>query len=78
MKLVPCNEDDLKVVNPRTNLWKVLNEFVNGDFDVVEVRDFTNKDAKNCAASIGSAIRRYRFNVQVIKRGERVFLVRKK
>lgn len=79
MKLVPCiTEEDLKVVRPKTNLWNVLDEFINSGYDVMEVKDFTNKDAGSCAASMGASIKRYKFNCKVMKRGERVFLVRNK
>lgn len=78
MKLVPCNEIELRYVRPKTNLWAVLNEFAHGYHDVMEVTEFTNKNAESCASSMSAAVKRYRFNIQVIKRGERVFLVRKK
>ena len=78
MKLVPVEKLDLTIRRAYTNNWKILNEFVEGDFDIVEVREFTNKDANSCAASLGASRKRYGFNVSVIKRGERVFLVKNK
>lgn len=78
MKLIPYTENDLKLIRTRTDLWSVLNEFIDGDHDVMEVTEFTNKNAESCASSMSAAVKRYRFNIQVIKRGERVFLVRKK
>lgn len=77
MKLYPVKEIDLRVRRPYTNNFKVLQEFVEGDYDIVEVRDFTNKNASSCASSLNSSARRYKFNVMVIRRGERVFLMRK-
>lgn len=78
MKLVPCTEEELRWVRPKTDLWSVLNEFIESGHDVVEVKEFTNKNAESCSSSMSAAIKRYKFNCTVIKRGERVFLVRNK
>lgn len=77
MKLVPCNEDDLKIVKSKTDIYKTLSEFIHSDCDIMEIKDFTHKSAVVCAGCISQSVKRYRFNIQVVKRGERVFLVRK-
>ena len=78
MKLIPCVEEELRYVRRKSNLWAVLNEFIDSGYDVMEVKDFTHKNAESCSSSIDSAIKRYGFNCTVTMRKERVFLVRNK
>ncbi len=78
MKLVPCTEDDLRLVRAKTDIWMVLTEFADSDYDVVEVSDYTHKDAHSCAASINTSIKRFGFAMSVMVRRGRVFLLKNK
>lgn len=78
MKLVPCSENELKLVRPKTDIWKALNEFAESDYEVVELSEFTHKDSHSCTSSIRTAIKRYGFSMTVLERRGRVFLAKGK
>lgn len=80
MKMIPCERKDIPNGNRNTtNNYKVLTEFVESNFNCVELVDYTQACARNCQTSLQASIRRYRFHtVGVMTRGDRVFLYKKK
>lgn len=77
MKMVPY---DMKQLNykPTKNL-KILEEFMNGDADCVQLVDHGHKDAKCAQSCLRSSIVRFGYadRLAVVIRGDNVFLVKK-
>jgi hypothetical protein len=78
MKLVPTNIKELGTVRrPYTPNYKILCEFRDSKYECVELKDYTHKDAHSCSTSFLNSIKRYKMtNIMVLKRGERVFLIK--
>ena len=80
MKLVPYEREKIENIGwSKTKNFKILEEFLHGDYDCVEVKEFTNKNARTCAGSLQASVRRFGLtdSVMVISRKDRVFLIRK-
>lgn len=59
---------------------KLIDQFVESGLKCAEVKDFRSyKDVKSCAMSLGNALIRADADntVSVVRRGEKIFLVRK-
>ena len=82
MNIKPTTMDEyeeLKPKRPYTDVHKLLCEFAEGDYDICEVIEFTQANAKSCYASFHSSIVRYRMaNIDVSIRRGRVFLIKKR
>ena len=80
MKLTPRNYND--IINKRvkmSNNLETLEEFINSEYDCVEIEDFTQKTPAICASSFKMSIKRYHFNnIECFSRKGRVYLVKKK
>lgn len=79
MKLVPYEVTKIPGRNTYsiTKNLAILDEFANGDFDCVEVKDFAQKTASGCANSLRASIKRFgRCGITVVERNDRIFLIR--
>lgn len=78
MKMVPYDVTKLGMY-ARSNNLDTLMDFIDSGFDCVKLEGYTQKNAKNCRNSLENSIKNYRLGgIQVVVRGENVFLVRKK
>ena len=55
---------------------ELIEEFMDSDMVVAEVVDYDYKEATYCAQTISNAIKAMRVNVVVVRRRERVFLIK--
>ena len=55
---------------------ELIEEFMDSDMVVAEVVDHNYKNAMYCARTISNAIKAMRVNVVVVRRKERVFLIK--
>ena len=55
---------------------ELIEEFMDSDMVVAEVVDHNYKNAKYCAQTISNVIKAMRVNVIVVRRKERVFLIK--
>ena len=55
---------------------ELIEEFMDSDMVVAEVVDYDYKEATYCAQTIRNAIKAMRVNVVVVRRKERVFLIK--
>lgn len=80
MKLVPIKTQKIPGVIPQRkgSNYNILVEFQESKEDCVELREYPHKNAMSAAACLIQSIKRYRFNIKVIRRGDRVFLVKNK
>lgn len=70
------NEDRIDVIGTMRNSWvPIVREFVESGMDVAEVTDLKVK-ADYAYRVMKAGTRRHEWPVQVVKRGDRVFLVR--
>ena len=80
MKIEKIDSRDVPNVNiyfKRSENRKILEEFADMNCNLVEVKDFTTKNAMYCAASLNSSIKRYKmFNLRAVSRMGRVFLLK--
>lgn len=77
MKLVPVDKKALPGSYSKTTAMSIIEKFKESNMDCAEVRDYTHKTANSCANSLKQSIKRFRvFNVDVIVRQNRVFLVK--
>lgn len=75
MKLVPCENNEVRIRMSTTKWLEVFEEFNKTGCSCVEIKDYPHKTAKNCYESARIAIKRYRLNtLHVYTKGERVFL----
>lgn len=78
MKLVPIETQKIPSVVPQRkgSNYNTLVKFQESEADCVELREYPHKNAKSAASCLRLSINRFRFNIKVIKRGDRVFLVK--
>lgn len=75
MIMVPYEKTKL---SSKSDNFKVISEFLDGDYDCVELVDYPQKCANYCQTSLNASIKKYRFvGVKVMVRGEHVYLVKK-
>jgi hypothetical protein len=74
MKLVPVTED----VKPRRkgNNIGIINQFLEMDADVVEVKDHYCSNALSAYSSLLQTINRMGFDVSVMRRKDKVYLIK--
>lgn len=77
MKLIPYN-GDLENVYKKTKNLLILEEFMNSKDDCVMVEDYPHKSAHGCANALIASAKRFGFNVTVLTRKEKVFMVKNK
>ena len=79
MKLVPYNVEKLRAGFKRTKNQTILEEFANSDYDCVEIKDFSHKNAKSCSSCLSLSVKRFGYqNIRVVQRGNQVFLIKVK
>lgn len=78
MYLEKCKMEDLySLCYTRTKNEKLLEEFVNSDMEIAEVKDYTNKDAKSCSNSLNLSIKRFHMTgIKSIIRNGKVYLIK--
>lgn len=78
MHLEKCSINDLySLCYKRTKNEKILEEFVNSDMEIAEVKEYTNKDAKSCSNSLNISIKRFHMTgIKSILRNEKVYLIK--
>lgn len=78
MKLVPIETQKIPSVVPQRkgSNYNTLVEFQESEADCVELREYPHKNAMTAAVCLSKSIKRYRFNIKVIRRGDRVFLIK--
>lgn len=75
MILVPCKIENVK--RPKTRLQAMLTDFMNGDAACVKVENYPHKNATVCREVLYTAAqRRYKGQIQVVKRGDDIYLVK--
>lgn len=77
MKMTPYDKSKLSVRMPRSNNYGIIEEFVRSGYECVKLEGYTQRDATICALSLRASIKRYGFHVDVAKRGEDVYLIKK-
>lgn len=75
MKLIPTDKVP-EVKRNYNKLQDMIEEFVNGPYDVVKVQLNENeyKSVETCTSSLRVAVKRSRYSVKVFKRGNDVYL----
>lgn len=78
MELVKYDRNSIKRgYYKRSKNQKLLEEFANSEMDCAEVKDFTQKNAKSCCASLNISIKNYHMTgIYAIYRKNRVFLIK--
>lgn len=78
MNLVPIEARNIPYANAKRNgsNYKLLVEFQESDANCVEVKDYPHNCAETASNCLRSSIKRYRFHFRVIRRKERVFLIK--
>lgn len=78
-KLVKVEPSTLgKAVRPKTNNFRLLEEFMAMDATCVEYVGYAHKNAETCQSSIHQSTKLYGFhNIGVLRRGDHVYLIRK-
>ena len=78
MNFVPVNEEIVPIAKIRSENQKMLIEFMESNYDCVEVVNYPQKSAESCAASLCSTRDHLRlYGVIITRRKNRVFLIRK-
>lgn len=78
MKLVPYDKTKLGgSFYKRTNNLKILEEFVDSDYDCVEVREYNHSKPAHCSSSLANTIKRFKMNnLRAILRDGHVYLIK--
>lgn len=77
MKITPIKLADIPVRRSYSDNYSTVMQFAESGYDCVEITDWTQKSAQQCAASLNATIKRYRlFANKAIHREGRVFLVK--
>lgn len=78
MNLVPIEAQNIPYANAKRNgsNYKALVEFQESGATCVEVKDYPHKNAETAANCLRTSIRRYRFRIRVVRRKDRVFLIK--
>lgn len=77
MKLVPVDKNIMNGWYATTGNKTIIDEFIESGMQCAEVEGYTQKTAASCVNSLKQTIKRYRvFNVKVMSRQNRVFLIR--
>ena len=78
MELIKCDKNSIvKIYYKKTKNQKLLEEFINSNMDCAEVKNFEQKNAKNCCCSLNISIKRFHITgIHAIQRKNRVFLIK--
>lgn len=77
MNLRPCKIEEIGCWYSKTKNQKLFEEFVNSDFDCVEVENYNHKNAKSAQTCLHNSAKHFGFtNIHVVVRGEKVYLVK--
>lgn len=77
MKITPIKFEEIPVKRSYSDNYSTIIQFADSGYDCVEITDYTQKSAQQCAASLNATIKRYRlFANKAIQRNGRVFLVK--
>ena len=75
MILVPCEISEIK--RGYTDLEAILKDFMEGDADCVEVKNYKHKSATVCRECLyRSAKRKYKGQIKIIQRKDKIYLVK--
>lgn len=78
MKFVPYDLRKLDNMGMRkSDLFEYLEAFLKGGTECAKVVDYPQSSPTSCANALRSAIKKYRFGIQVCVRGNDVFVIRK-
>lgn len=79
MKLIPYDKSKLGSISyARTKNYKILQEFIDSDYDCVKVENYSHKDAKGCNWCLSASIKRYHLDgIKCVLRNGEVFLIKK-
>ena len=76
MTLVPY--ENINECKYRTDNYRILSEFAKSDLDCAEIKDFTQKKASYCAASLQRSIKIYKMaSIECVFRKGKVLLIKK-
>lgn len=76
VKVEPSTLD--KAMRPKTNNFRLLEEFMAMNTLCVEYVGYTQKNAETCRSSIHQSIKLYGFhNIGILRRGDHIYLIRK-
>jgi hypothetical protein len=81
MKIVPFDKKDIRDLNrfKNTKNQKILQEFIDSGLDCVKVEDYTHKSASICCGVLRKSAERFHMNnIEILYRGDSVYLIRKK
>lgn len=78
MKLVPYDRNELVKNYRNTKNQKIFEEFIESGLDCVEIVDHGHSNAKCAQSCLTTSAKRFGFNIRVIVRGERVFLIKER
>lgn len=79
MRLVPVDQVDPIATTrgyKKTKNYYVMEEFVNSDMKVALLEDYPQKNPRSVQSALAYAAKRFGFNVKVMVRGKKVFLVK--
>lgn len=79
MTLIPYDKQKLNITGyTATKNMKILEEFLNSEYDCVRVDGYTQKTAHSCGNALRQSIKRFGFNgIEVAVRKNEVFLIKK-
>lgn len=74
-QFVECQRAE--IIDKKSDLLMMLDEFRESGKDCVKIVGFPHKNATNCARNIQVAIKRYRIKtVKCVRRGDNIYLVK--
>ena len=81
MTLVPFNKNDIEKIDVNTNktekLVEIMVSFIEMDTDCVEITDYQYTNGATCQITLLQTIKRLGLlGIKVVRRGERVFLIK--
>lgn len=77
MYMVPYDKNKIGRMRGKTDNFLVVQEFLNGDNECVELKGYTNQDAYCCSNSINGTIKRNRIpGVKSVVRKGKVYLIK--
>lgn len=80
MKIVPFNKKEIRDLNRyrHTKNQKILQDFIDSGLDCVKIEDYPHKSASVCCGVLRKSAERFHMNnIEILYRGEDVYLVRK-
>lgn len=78
MKLQPYDINKVRMIKKATKNYGILKEFVDSDFDCVEVVDHRYKNIRSARGTLAKSAKVYGFNIRFVEEKGRLFMIKPK